>query len=545
ENDNNLLDTILNKDSLAELTEQEKNVLWKRRDDCLNYPHSLPKLLQAVNWSNKADILEMYCLLFKWPLIKPMQAMELLSSVYADLEVRKFACKSLEKYMKDEEIEYYLLQLVQALKNEPYCDNSLCRFLLKRAIKNQRIGFILFWSLRSEITKPKYKFKFGLLLEAFCRSLNKAQLKSVIKQIEVVEKLSNLAHEIKSNPSNLTLIRSSFLSDTLLKPENRLNLSNFISPLNRSILLGLLEATKCKILASAKRPLLLSWTNEIKYCEFYDKNFQLIFKKGDDLRQDMLTIQALRLMDILWKNEGLDLKMLIYDCFSTGYKTGFIQVIKNSMTLFKIQMKGGMKSTYQIDTLQLYKWIAAHNTDSGQLDKAIELFTRSCAGFCVATFILGIADRHPDNIMVNRHGQIFHIDFGHFLGHFKKKYGIKRERVPFVLTEDFTRVIAKGSVNSSESAEFKRFKNLCELAYMTIRKYSHLIINLFTMMLSSDMTELQSIEDILFLRKTLAIDEPYDKALEFFRNQFNEAYRRSFTTKIDWMCHALNKKNLI
>jgi hypothetical protein len=44
---------------------------------------------------------------------------------------------------------------------------------------------------------------------------------------------------------------------------------------------------------------------------------------------------------------------------------------------------------------------------------------------------------------------------GHFLGHFKKKLGIKRERVPFVLTEDFTRVIAKGSANPIETNEFQ------------------------------------------------------------------------------------------
>ncbi len=39
-----------------------------------------------------------------------------------------------------------------------------------------------------------------------------------------------------------------------------------------------------------------------------------------------------------------------------------------------------------------------------------------------------VACRHPDNIMVNEEGQIFHIDFGHFLGHYKKKFGINRER---------------------------------------------------------------------------------------------------------------------
>ena len=165
----------------------------------------------------------------------------------------------------------------------------------------------------------------------------------------------------------------------------------------------------------------------------------------------------------------------------------------------------------------------------------------------MATFILGIGDRHPDNIMINDEGRLFHIDFGHFLGHFKKKYGIKRERVPFVLTEDFVRVITKDANTPApcDTPEFGKFREMCENAYMIIRRYSHLIINLFTLMLSSDMPELQSVEDIMFLRRTLAIDETDERAREFFRKQFFEAYRLSFTTKLDWMFHALNKKNTL
>jgi hypothetical protein len=80
-----------------------------------------------------------------------------------------------------------------------------------------------------------------------------------------------------------------------------------------------------------------------------------------DLRQDMLTLQILKLMNSIWMHEGLDLKMLAYDCFSTGNKTGFIEVMKNSLTIFKVQMSGGFRSRFQISTDQLWRWIAENN----------------------------------------------------------------------------------------------------------------------------------------------------------------------------------------
>lgn len=98
--------------------------------------------------------------------------------------------------------------------------------------------------------------------------------------------------------------------------------------------------------------------------------------------------------------------------------------------------------------------------------------------------------------------QLFHIDFGHILGHFKEKFGIRRERVPFVLTHDFVYIINKGKTDR-ETEEFKTFKQLCETAFLLLRRHGCLILSLFSMMISTGLPELSSEKDLNYLRDTL------------------------------------------
>ncbi len=68
------------------------------------------------------------------------------------------------------------------------------------------------------------------------------------------------------------------------------------------------------------------------------------------------------------------------------------------------------------------------------------------------------------------------IDFGHFLGNFKQKFGVKRERSPFVFTPQYAQVL-----DGRKSPLFKNFVNVCCHAYNILRKHSTLFIDLFLM----------------------------------------------------------------
>ena len=82
-----------------------------------------------------------------------------------------------------------------------------------------------------------------------------------------------------------------------------------------------------------------------------------------------------------------------------------------------------------------------------------------------------------------------------------------------------------------------RFMKFCGDAYMKLRLHSREIITLFLLMVTAGITEMQSVDDLDYLRKTLAVDRSDDEAEEYFLKKFSEAYEGAWNTKLDWLFH--------
>merc|ERR1712048_570701 len=125
--------------------------------------------------------------------------------------IRQYAVRCLEG-MSDDTLLSYLLQLTQGLKYELHLDNALTRFLLSRALRNQRLGHYFFWHLRSEMHEAHSCVRLGLILEAYCRGCG-SHLQELAKQVQVMSHLEYIGDKIKDknlNKSQKTLAVKDF-----------------------------------------------------------------------------------------------------------------------------------------------------------------------------------------------------------------------------------------------------------------------------------------------------------------------------------------------
>uniref|UniRef100_A0A8C4W494 Phosphatidylinositol 3-kinase C2 domain-containing subunit gamma n=1 Tax=Gopherus evgoodei TaxID=1825980 RepID=A0A8C4W494_9SAUR len=514
------------KHSLLLLLEQERRFLWFYRSYCNNENCSLSLVLgSAPSWDRKS-ISEMYTVLREWSFSNPLEALGLLTFSFPDQDIRRTAVQQMENLSNDELLEY-LPQLVQVIKFEWSLESPLVKLLLCRSLQSIQVTHRLYWLLKDAQNEAHFKSWYQKLLAAVQFCAGKTLNDEFSKERKLIKILGDVAEKVKaaSDPKKQEVLKMEI--NKLKQFFQEVNVCRL--PLNPAVVVRGIDADACSYFTSNAFPLKISFINT----ETLSRNINVIFKVGDDLRQDMLVLQIIRVMDRIWIQEGLDMQMIIYKCLSTGKGQGLVQMVSDATTLAKIHRESGLIGPLKENTIK--KWFSHHHPLESSYQEAIKNFFHSCAGWCVVTFILGVCDRHNDNIMLTNAGHMFHIDFGKILGHAQKFGSIKRDRAPFIFTSEMEYFITEGGKNPQR---FQEFVELCCRAYNIVRKHSQLLLNLLEMMLHAGLPELNSVHDLKYVYDNLRPQDSDLQATSHFTRKIKESLE-CFPVKLNNLIHTL------
>ena len=113
------------------------------------------------------------------------------------------------------------------------------------------------------------------------------------------------------------------------------------------------------------------------------------------------------------------------------------------------------------DDLAKSMWLSSSDSESW-LDRRT-LYTRSLALMSVVGYMLGLGDRHPSNIMLQRStGKVVHIDFGD-CWEVAQMRDLYPEKVPFRLTRMLVNAMEVGGIDGT-------FRSTCELVLGVLRQ---------------------------------------------------------------------------
>lgn len=519
-----------------------REVLWEKRHYLYHLPAALPKVLLAAHSWDWASLGNLHAMLHNWTSLPPLQALQLLLPCFPDMEVRRLAVHWIRDIRSDELVDY-LPQLVQALKHETYETSPLVEFLLESSLSSVRVAHHLYWLLihtlpgecpqnsswnstareEDDVCNARHHRRLQLCLRALLAVSGEALRNCLISQQLLVKNLYEIAEEVKQTKESLRLKAMTRALESV--HQNLTDHPNCL-PLSPSLRVAGVQVRTCSYFPSNTLPL------KINFLAPDATVVPAIFKVGDDLQQDMLTLQMVRIMDKLWLREGLDLKMVTFACIPTGHKRGMIEMVTNAETLRKIQVEWGLTGSFKDKPIA--EWLAKHNPSELEYERARENFTASCAGYSVVTYILGICDRHNDNIMLKTSGHLFHIDFGKFLGDAQMFGNFKRDRTPFVLTSDMAFVINGGD---RPSARFHKFVDLCCQAFNIVRANGNLILNLFTFMASSGIPGVTT-EAVNYVKNALLPGQSNPEAAATFARLIQSSLK-SWFTQFNFFLHNL------
>ena len=238
-----------------------------------------------------------------------------------------------------------------------------------------------------------------------------------------------------------------------------------------------------------------------KLCMMGDDGREYVFllKGHEDTRQDERVMQLFGLVNTLIaadpRTSKKDLTIRRYPVIPLSHMAGLIGMVPNVDTLNQLirehrsssniiyntetkameQMFENYETCPLLNKVEIFRY-AQNNTLGEDLQRVLWLksqnsevwlerrtnYTRSLAVMSMVGYILGLGDRHPSNILLERSsGKIVHIDFGDCF-----ESAMRREKYPEKIPFRLTRMLQKAMEVSGIEGNFR---NICENTMRVMR----------------------------------------------------------------------------
>lgn len=330
------------------------------------------------------------------------------------------------------------------------------------------------------------------------------------------------------------------------------------------------------------------------------KKRMLLYKHDDDLRQEAFAVQFIKTCDEILKASGLDMRLLTFQCVPVGTRRGFVEWVPGSVPLSEICQpfssflssdnstarsaleasnadddddsnspsmvaKAGLTKFESLRRLQvppssmrstrtassaaslgarrgnpIQEFLRSVAYDAGApylINKNVmDTYIKSCAGYSVITYLLGVGDRHLDNLLLHPTGSFFHCDYSFILGSDPKKY------LPLRITQDMI-----DGMGGQDSDNYQLFLSLVGGAFVTLRRpeYVRVILSLVRIVEASwlpDVSENQTIGQALHgVRDRLRLDLTDNQALSFMEELIESSLSNRMWMAVDAI-HSLGKR---
>ncbi|XP_059062059.1 phosphatidylinositol 3-kinase catalytic subunit type 3 isoform X2 [Achroia grisella] len=390
-------------------------------------------------------------------------------------------------------------------------EGSLARFLAARASSNSVVANYLYWYLLVECedqdgaqsaARPMYLTVMRIFSQRLARGNADHQRTRLFlaRQQVFIDKLVKLVKTVARESGNRNK-KAERLQQLLADPDAfKFNFTNFEPmpfPLDPNVTIKGIVAKKASLFKSALMP------SKLTFLTTEGMEYEAIFKHGDDLRQDQLILQMITLMDKLLRRENLDLKLTPYKVLATSSKHGFLQFIESVTVADALTTEGSIQNFFR-------KHNPCESAPYGIKPETMDTYIRSCAGYCVITYLLGVGDRHLDNLLLTKSGALFHIDFGYILGRDPKPLP-----PPMKLSKEM--VEAMGGIHSEHYHEFRK---QCYTAFLHLRRHANLMLNLFSLMVDASVPDIALEPDkaVKKVQDKLRLDLGDEEAVHYLQN---------------------------